>query len=214
MTDDDRDRRDARPSLLEADRWAVTGDERLATLRGDPAWDAHLAATAPLHEVPAWVLALDARPRRRRWWAALAGALATAAVLLALIAVRPPGPYVGDKGVTAAVIHVAGAPSGGAPSGVTVWDGQTPLLAGDRFRVELADLPAGAPWFAVVLVEPGERPVVLATGEGDGLVDGAWALDAPARGAELIVLAADRDLAGQPPEALLELPAAARVPLR
>ncbi|MEQ1503307.1 MAG: hypothetical protein ABMB14_13805 [Myxococcota bacterium] len=194
-----------RPSYLDVDTRIAAGDRQgLAPLRGDPEWDAHLAATAPLDEVPAWVLELDRpRPRRRAWWW---WPVLAAAVIVALLVV-PRAPYVGVKGGPTALLYV----QHGAERPSTVWDG-APLAAGDRFRVELADLEA--PYFAIVYVVADEPPTVLATGTGDGLVDGAWALDAPAAGARLVVVGADRALTGLPADEVLARPAAVELRLR
>jgi hypothetical protein len=195
-----------RPSYLEVDTRLARGDQRaLDALRGDPEWEAHLAATAPPEEIPAWVQALAAHPPRRAWrprlWAT--GALLAAALALLLL---PQQPYVGSKGEATALLYVERA------GVVTIWDGQRPLHSGDRFRIELAALDA--PWFAVLYQEPGEPVVVLATGSGEGLIEGAWTFDAPAAGGQILVVGWPDDPAGLPPSALLQRPPALVLPLR
>jgi hypothetical protein len=195
-----------RPSYLEVDTHLARRDERaLAHLRGDPEWDEHFAATTPPEEVPDWVHALAQPPpraRRPRLW--VVGAMLAAALVLLLL--LPQGPYVGSKSGPSATLYVERAGI------VTLWDGERPLLAGDRFRLELRDL--GEPWFAVVYQEPGEPPVVLATGPGEGLIEGAWTFDAPAAGSRLVVIGWPEDPASQPASSLLQRPPVVILSLR
>lgn len=197
-------------SYLEVDARIAEGDLRgLEALRGDPEWDEHLAATAAPLEVPEWARALERpqrRPRPRRRWLAAGALLAAALALLLLPNVRPDEPYVGAKGAASALLYVERA------GAVKLWDGQRPLGPGDRFRIELADL--GAPWFAVIYQEPGEPPVVLATGQGEGLLDGAWTFDAPAAGGKLLIYALQADPSGTAASTLLQRPPAVTLLLR
>jgi hypothetical protein len=66
----------------------------------------------------------------------------------------------------------------------------------------------------VLYVEPDEPPMLLATGTEEGLLDGAWTLDAPPVGARLIVVGAERALSDRSPEELLALPHDAELSLR
>ncbi len=172
----------AEPSYLAVDAATVRHERtRLAPLRGHPDWDAHLAAVEAVPDVPQWALRLGDAPRRsglRRWGLVIAS-LATALAIWLLVVRPPPDPYVGAKGGAAALIHVE------RDGRVLVWDGASPLGPPDRFRIELTGL--SEPWFVVVYRDPEEPPAVLATGQGDGLVDGAWAFDGPADGGRVEV---------------------------
>lgn len=169
-----------RSSFLAVDTAIATEDtEVLQRLRSDPEWADHLE---PDHraDVPAWVRAL-ARSRSRRWVAPVL--LAAAGGLMVAMWQGQDAPSMTAKGTPSLVLYVE------RDNRVTVWDGVTPLGAGDRFRVALADTGP----FVLTYEAPGQPPAMLARGVEEGLLEGAWAFDGPARGAQLVVRAPGSD---------------------
>lgn len=159
------------PSYLQVDRWFLDGDPGLAELA--PSWDGHLRDLAAPDEVPGWALALERPAPARRWWV-VSLPIAVAAAALLWVA-RPP--YDAAKGGPDLEILLPEGP----------WDGRA-LRAGDAIRLEVHGF--ASPYVAVVWTEPGAAPslVTVAARPTDGVLPGAWELDADADGARIVAL--------------------------
>ena len=178
------------PSYLQLDEHALG--------RLDPAITAHAAGCARcgahLHvlagpvAIPAWVKALQGESPGPRWWSlkglfAVSTLAAAAAALLVASPPRPAHEETTPKGSPTVAVYVK------AGSAVSLWNGVSPLQAGDA--VQLKVRPEGFSRVTVASVEAGEAREVYqgaVLSKGVSLLPVAFTLEGPARDLRLLLI--------------------------
>lgn len=174
------------PSFFELDALALGGDS--PSVREHLESCALCSAHVERLRLPVAVPSLPARaPTPWLRWVPLLGAAAIAASVALVLAVPARAPWLAAKGMPSVAIYVK------RGQALTLWDGVSPVRAGDRLRVRIA--PEGYDHVAVASRSRSGALVPLFEGPIDDrssefLVPGSWEVDAEP-GSERLVIGLD-----------------------